>query len=534
MQTSKSSYVVPILIAIVLVCVAAAIAYPLVNMHMKNLPYAAVTLDTGAQVGDTRASLGEIFAEEITSSEATENGESLIRWNTLTTKESYDGAQEQSKYYGMVVFPENYTELAIAQAYADDDIEGLKKLVSSSGVAQEKIDAAINVIDETARIYNREKRAKRLEIFKAECAKASHDEGSVNTAAGTANVDLTHATDENFIAVALALGMQFDPKVLDVSNASVVEDVLDQLKIDDDAKDAEEDESKSADEKTKSNDKSREGSTQLEEPVYAEPIKITYDYGKSPFVSGFMKKSLEDRVAKAGLKADVTYKNIGSMDAKSIPSPFAALATSQVLVLLLVIGAFACGILMARAFAVHRAPKFSKRFGRCVVMFFYSLVLSALVSGGVYLVAHFICGVDSASLIDWLGFMWIAAFAMCVFASGLATMSVGLSVFVCVVIAALGAFSGSIPQEIMPDMWAQWICPILPQMPIGEGVRQVLYHGGSFLQISNLFIPAIYAGVGAVIGLIMMLIPAKKVADEITITDEDLRWEAGEGQTQTA
>ena len=136
--------------------------------------------------------------------------------------------------------------------------------------------------------------------------------------------------------------------------------------------------------------------------------------------------------------------------------------------------------------------------------------------------------------LKFIGIVMILEIAMCVFASGLATMSVGLSVFVCVVIAALGAFSGSIPQEIMPDMWAQWICPILPQMPIGEGVRQVLYHGGSFLQISNLFIPAIYAGVGAVIGLIMMLIPAKKVADEITITDEDLRWEAGEGQTQTA
>lgn len=115
-KMGRARFAVPLVAALVSACVFGLVFYPMANMEMKNLPFAVVSLDEGAQTPQGEMNVGDTLVENITSAAGDE--ESPIAWTVLGSQEELDEALENNEFYGALIVPQDYTAAQVAAQIA--------------------------------------------------------------------------------------------------------------------------------------------------------------------------------------------------------------------------------------------------------------------------------------------------------------------------------------------------------------------------------------------------------------------------------
>ncbi|MDR1068141.1 MAG: ABC transporter permease, partial [Clostridiales Family XIII bacterium] len=122
-KLGKKKFFVPIVPAILIFCLISLIAYPMMKMTPKDLPFAIVSLDEGQTTSQGDINLGNQIVSGVTTA-VTE--ESPIIWDKVDSEQAVHEALDNNEYYGALVIPSDYTKQQIAAQSADADlIDGL-------------------------------------------------------------------------------------------------------------------------------------------------------------------------------------------------------------------------------------------------------------------------------------------------------------------------------------------------------------------------------------------------------------------------
>lgn len=110
-----------------------------------------------------------------------------------------------------------------------------------------------------------------------------------------------------------------------------------------------------------------------------------------------------------------------------------------------------------------------------------------------------------------VGFLWLATWFVMLLFVGLFNLALPLGVLGVVATLGLGNMTGVLPYEALPSFWQDWVFAWAPQRFIGEGIRSVMYMGGSVWNASTEAL-AITALVGLAVSVFAICLPKRRAA----------------------
>ena len=117
-KAGAGKYALPVFLVILIGCVMALMFYPMLNMAPKELPFAVLSLDEGAQTPQGDANAGEMMADRLVNAEAPGGQDPApIAWRLFDDQEQVDAALADNELYGVLTIPPGFTrDQALAQA----------------------------------------------------------------------------------------------------------------------------------------------------------------------------------------------------------------------------------------------------------------------------------------------------------------------------------------------------------------------------------------------------------------------------------
>ena len=137
-KLGSRKYVVPLLVAVVIGCVMSLMFYPMANMDIQGLPFAALSLDEGVDTPQGTVNAGEAIVESMTTAADDEDGtESPITWKQVGSQEELDAALENGEFYGAIIVPESFSadQAAAKQAEAQAALAQAQALAAAQAAA---------------------------------------------------------------------------------------------------------------------------------------------------------------------------------------------------------------------------------------------------------------------------------------------------------------------------------------------------------------------------------------------------------------
>lgn len=116
-KIGKKKYVVPFVIVLLIACIMALLFYPLSKMEIKNLPFAVISLDEGAQTPQGTVNAGDALVDKITSSQNDEDRQT-IAWQKVDSEDELQDAFDHNTYFGALIIPKNFTKAQVAKQMA--------------------------------------------------------------------------------------------------------------------------------------------------------------------------------------------------------------------------------------------------------------------------------------------------------------------------------------------------------------------------------------------------------------------------------
>lgn len=115
-------YVFPVLIVVLIGDVMALMFYPMLNMAPKELPFAVLSLDEGAETPQGEINAGAMMADTLVNAEVPEGEDAApIKWELFESQQELDQALANNELFGALTIPADFTERqAMAQAGAGD------------------------------------------------------------------------------------------------------------------------------------------------------------------------------------------------------------------------------------------------------------------------------------------------------------------------------------------------------------------------------------------------------------------------------
>lgn len=107
-------FALPVAFIVVIACAMALAFYPIVNMEVKGLPFAVLSLDEGMVTPQGEVCAGDQMAETLVSQK--DDGSSPLAWSKADSQEELDQALEAGEYYGALIIPSDYTSAMAASA----------------------------------------------------------------------------------------------------------------------------------------------------------------------------------------------------------------------------------------------------------------------------------------------------------------------------------------------------------------------------------------------------------------------------------
>ena len=149
-KLGSRKYVVPLLVAVVIGCVMSLMFYPMANMDIQGLPFAALSLDEGVDTPQGTVNAGEAIVESMTTAADDEDGtESPITWKQVGSQEELDAALENGEFYGAIIVPESFSadQAAAKQAEAQAALAQAQAVAAGAGAGALGAGAASPVAD---------------------------------------------------------------------------------------------------------------------------------------------------------------------------------------------------------------------------------------------------------------------------------------------------------------------------------------------------------------------------------------------------
>lgn len=184
---------------------------------------------------------------------------------------------------------------------------------------------------------------------------------------------------------------------------------------------------------------------------------------------------------------------------------------SQMIVLMpllicsIIAGALSVVSLKVRA-GEHAAERAKRYAGSLALNAVASLVLSLML----YVVVRYVAGLE-ADMMPFVSYCWITALFLMTFFGGIGCIRGRLAAAVGVTILLLGITSAYLPFEALPAFWQDWITPWAPEFFMGNGLREVVFAGGSIWNQGTVA-TGIYACIGLFFGVLSVAVGNKASA----------------------
>lgn len=465
----KRGLALPIAVVILMPLLLSLMFYPIAHMELKDLPFGILSLDKGAETPAGEQNLGATMVEKIESgdfaealgagTQAAETDESpalssAISFKVFDSQEALDEAFANKEIYGAFVIPADFSELQVAAMLA----EQAPSADTENAVSPEELAALI-------------------------ASALSPEDMAALAAGGITPEDMAALTADSaspeafmaFAAKAQELGIDVSGLAAQLQSAAAAS----------------------------STDDASSDTVEIEKPA----ISILIDYAKSPMVASQMGTGISSMLAAAPVNVEVSMINEGPAADKSGTNIMSGMVSQMIVLLPLLICSLAASVLAVLALKVRAGETVAvqvKRYGlSLVVNAISSLVLSLML----YWVLTVIVGlpVDTFSSILYL---WVISFFLMTFFGGLACIRGRIAVVAGVLILLLGMTSAYLPVEGLPVFWQNWVVPWVPEYYMGNGLREVIFAGGS-LWNSGTIATGIYALIGLCVALIAVAVGKK-------------------------
>ncbi len=470
-RMGRRGYVMPIIIVIVFACMFSLMFWPMTHMQMKDLPFAIVLLDEGAEMAGQEVNIGDTIVDSITESTSSDDDEdSMMKWTQLNGEDELNEAVDNVEYYGIMVIPEDYSE-AIVEA-------------QMSTMAQSGTDATSG-IDTTQ--------------LEALAAQSGMDVSQLQTMLASAAEDPTQLD-----AIAAQLGV----------DASQLQAMIGQMGTE---ATTEESASESTGLDASSMLSNMDMSQLNSEDMPA--ISMLLDNAKSPLIANMMQTSVASMFSQMGMNVEVEVIHNGVDDAEDngeeeagtgsfdITNMYGMMMSQQLAIMpICMISMIGC-LFLSRIFSRKKAATKGEAWKAIGKQVLYALGLSLLTAIAALIMVIWIAGTE-VPLVEGCLFLWIAAFCLMLVFLGLYNIAFGLGLVGGFCISMLGMMTGIMPPEMLPTFWSDFIYPWAPQHFVSGGLRLIEFvDGGVFNTYTWAFL--IYAAVGIVLLVIGAVLPTR-------------------------
>lgn len=253
----------------------------------------------------------------------------------------------------------------------------------------------------------------------------------------------------------------------------------------------------------------------------APELKVYLNKGKNPQAASTMQTTLEAGMLKAGVGVDVEMVNDRDLGATSYGETMMVQMLSMPLFMMTMMVSILTSMIFWKNDATGLRAK--NRWLALLAQLGIIVVFSAIVSALAMCVDYVIGGIN-LPVADLYPFVWFISLCTMTAFVGLCDLCFPLGAVVAVCTFALGTGTAMFAPEMLPDFWANWVCPWVPQAHLGNGVRQIVYF---YTQPSgnDVMVPTILCCVGLVALFIATLIPHR---------DKDKPAEAAHAEAATA
>ncbi len=511
-RMGRRKYVVPLLIGIVLALFMSLMFWPMMHMDPKNMPFAILSLDEGAETAAGDINAGDSVVDSLMESTESDDGEEpMIKWTEVGSQEELDEAFENGEYYGAIIIPEDFSEkeVAVQEAQISALMEQVQGLVESQVAAvQEQAAAAA-----------------------AAAATESSDLAAAAGALSSGDVDLEALAEANGLDASALAGMS-DDELAALAAAAGAEGSDDAAA---DAAAAAAAATESADDSAASGlDMSAIDMSSIDTEalmaamngedldVDAPTIQVILDYAKSPLIATQMQSTMGSMFSELGVDVDTELIHHGAEESDSdddddsssgmmLTSSYGSMMGMQIAVMPLFMTSSITALILARILRIRHGDSRSrkwKRFGAQALIAFFASFIAAVCS---YFMLIWVVGIDVEFAVT-LPFTWLASFCIMLLFIGLYNVAFGLGVVFMACCMMFGMMSAMLPYEMFPTFWQDWVWPWAPQHYVAEGLRTAIYTDAGLWSTGTLAM-VIMAAVGIVVGIIGVLIPGHKTSE---------------------
>ncbi|MCL1853912.1 MAG: ABC transporter permease [Peptococcaceae bacterium] len=124
----KGKYFIPVLAIIVIFLVMSLAVSPILRANPKDVPFAVLTLDAGAQGPTGEMNMGAEMVSRMTAGQS--GAESPIQWSVLSSRGELDAALDANEYYGALVFSADFTAKQFAAAAGLGDAPEVEVIIN--------------------------------------------------------------------------------------------------------------------------------------------------------------------------------------------------------------------------------------------------------------------------------------------------------------------------------------------------------------------------------------------------------------------
>lgn len=210
----------------------------------------------------------------------------------------------------------------------------------------------------------------------------------------------------------------------------------------------------------------------------APTVMIILDNAKSPIVATQMQPALAAIFDKQGIATDIEVLNPGNPSSSS--SPLSGMMALQLSVMPLMIMSLVGSVLLTRILPQKAGASRTQRYKIIGEQLAYAVALAALASLIVIWLLNIVVSAGAAFWPMFL-FVWFSAFVIMTLFIGAFNMATWFGGLLAATVILLGTMTATLPLQMLPDFWANWVYPWAPQHLISAGVRDILYRNAGLM-----------------------------------------------------
>lgn len=237
----------------------------------------------------------------------------------------------------------------------------------------------------------------------------------------------------------------------------------------------------------------------------AEPLQIIINEAKSPMITNSIKPVITNLFGTQGVPYEIV--SINPIDDSGSMLPYAMMIATMPTFLTAIIATILLYLLTKAPAGVSRKDKIQVAGIRTILI----TILSGLIGFGLAGLLH-LYGIQ-VPIVELGLFMWIASAALILLFLGLVSLAPPLGVLTILCCFGFGMTLATLPYEMLPAFYQEWVWPWAPQHYISDGVRQILYTGAGFINSSTTILLAM-GGVGLACLFLSALLPEIKHEDD--------------------